>query len=71
MGIRINVTPRDNQSPEAFARVLKRFMKKADKSGILREFKQRKSFEKPSDKKRRVWKENARKRRKKNSGKRR
>ena len=71
MGIKIYVTPRDNQSPETFARVLKKFKRKVDKIGILREFKQRKSYEKPSAKKRRVWKENARKRRKENRGKRR
>ena len=71
MSIKIYVTPRDNQTPEAFARVLKKFTRKIDKIGMLKEFKQRKQFEKPSEKKRRVWKENARKRRKANRGKRR
>ena len=68
--IKIYISERDNQNPEAFVRILKRFKKKVDRNGILREFKQRIYFEKPSDKKRRIWKENARKRRNK-KGKRR
>ena len=71
MGIKIYVKPRDNESPEAFTRVLKFFKKLVDKNGILREFKQRRYYEKPSEKKRRIWKENKRKRRKGKSGKRR
>lgn len=70
--IKIYVRPIDNDTPEAFTRVLKFFKKKkVDKSEILREFKQRRYYEKPSDKKRRIRKENANKRRKTNRGKRR
>ena len=70
MGIKIYIRPEDNRSPEVFVRILKKFKRKVDKNGILRELKQRRYYEKPSEKKRRIWKENARKRRKKSSGKR-
>ena len=65
MSIIVYVKPRDNETPEAFTRVLKFFKRKVDKNGILREIKRRRYYEKPSDKKRRIWKENASKRNKK------
>jgi len=56
---------KDNSSSENFDRILKIFKRKTMKSGILRELKQKRYFEKPSAKKRRIRKENARKRNKK------
>ena len=64
MPIKVFVRPRDNETPEAFTKVLKFFKRKVDKNGILREVKRRRYYEKPSEKKRRKWKENANKRRK-------
>ena len=55
---------KDNSSSENFDRILKIFKRKTMKSGILRELKQKRYFEKPSAKKRRIRQENARKRNK-------
>jgi len=63
--LKVTLSDRDNASPEAFDRILKIFKRKTMKSGILRELKQKRYFEKPSAKKRRIRKENARKRNKK------
>ncbi len=71
MTIKIYVNSRDNANPEAFLRILKRFKRKVDKSDILRDLKQRRYYEKPSEKKRRIWKENEHKRRKNKNAKRR
>ena len=62
--LKITISDRDNASPEAFDRILKIFKRKTMKSGILRELKQKRYFEKPSAKKRRIRQENARKRNK-------
>ena len=43
------VTPRRNESPE---RLIKRFIKKTKKSGIIDEMKERRHYRKPSEKKR-------------------
>lgn len=64
-GLRVTLTERDNSSQEAFEKVLKVFKRKIIKTGILKTLKQKRYFEKPSDKKRRIWSENARKRKKK------
>lgn len=46
----LEVTPRSGETPE---RMVKRFMKKVRNEGILQEAYQRRSFEKPSVKRRR------------------
>ncbi len=60
----IKVRPRDN-----IDRIIKRFIKKTKKLGILDEVKDRQRYTKPSDKKRRA-KKLAERRRKKNEAKR-
>ena len=59
----VKVRPRDN-----IDRVIKRFIKKTKKLGIIDEVKERQRYEKPSDKKRRE-KKMAIRRRKKNEAK--
>lgn len=61
----VKVRPRDN-----IDRVIKRFIKKTKKLGIIDEVKERQRYTKPSDKKRRA-KKLAERRRKKNEAKRR
>lgn len=45
------IKPRRNESQD---RMIKRFIKKGKKLGIIQEIKDRKAFKKPSDKKRRA-----------------
>ena len=52
--INVEVTPRRN---EAVERLIKRFTKKVKKEGILQAARERKYYEKPSDKKKRVAKQ--------------
>ena len=59
----VKVRPRDN-----IDRVIKRFIKKTKKLGIIDEVKERQRYMKPSDKKRRA-KQQAIRRRKKNEAK--
>tara|TARA_B100000123_G_scaffold194925_1_gene145915 strand:- start:162 stop:368 length:207 start_codon:yes stop_codon:yes gene_type:complete len=59
----IKVRPRDN-----IDRVIKRFIKRTKKMGIIDEVKERQRYTKPSDKKRRA-KQQAIRRRKKNEAK--
>ena len=49
MGINVEVTPRKDEDP---IRVIKRFIKKCKKLGILDEFKDKQRYQKPSVKKR-------------------
>jgi ribosomal protein S21 len=49
--IRAQITIRDNEndSPEAFARAINRFKRKIAKSGILRLYKDKRCYVKPSE----------------------
>ena len=49
--INVEVAPRDPREPAE--RVIRRFMKKVKKEGIIEEYKSRRYYEKSSDKKRR------------------
>ena len=51
MANNLNIRPRRNENQE---RLIKRFLKKAKKLGIMEEIKNRKQFTKPSEKKRRA-----------------
>jgi len=51
MANNLNVRPRRNESQE---RLIKRFLKKVKKLGIIEEIKNRREYKKPSDKKRRA-----------------
>ena len=55
------VYPRRNESVE---RLIKRFIKKSKKMGIIEEYKESQRYEKPSDKKRRLKKRSDRRRKK-------
>lgn len=50
--IKITIKNYENNSSEAFAKAVKRFSKKVAKDGILRDLKQRRYYNKPSDIKR-------------------
>ena len=66
MANNLNITPRRNENQE---RLIKRFIKKTKKLGIIEEIKDRKHYKKPSDKRRRA-KQRAIARRKKEEAKR-
>ncbi len=51
MANNLTIKPRRNENQE---RLIKRFIKKTKKLGILEEMRERKSYTKPSDKKRRA-----------------
>jgi small subunit ribosomal protein S21 len=51
MANNLNIRPRRNENQE---RLIKRFLKKIKKLGIMEEVKNRREFKKPSDKKRRA-----------------
>jgi len=51
-GKKILLDNRDNSSPESFDKALRKFKKMIRNIGVLKEFKDRRSFEKPSVKKR-------------------
>ena len=51
MANNLNIRPRRNESQD---RLIKRFLKKLKKLGVLEEVKNRREFKKPSDKKRRA-----------------
>ena len=56
--VHVEVVPRKNESPE---RMIKRFIKKVKKEGVLDEWRQKHMFfEKPTDKRRRKKKERTR-----------
>jgi ribosomal protein S21 len=58
MAVNVEVKPRNNESPE---RMIKRFIKKVKKEGIVDEWRQKYSFyEKPTDKRRRKKQERKR-----------
>ena len=61
MACNLVVKPRRNESPE---RVIKRFIKKTKKLGIIEEVKERRRFIKPSEKRRRAKKRSDARRRK-------
>lgn len=52
-GLKIILSDKDNSSLEAFENVLKKFKKKVRISGVLKEVRDRMSFMKPSEKRRR------------------
>lgn len=66
MATNLKITPRRNESQE---RMIKRFIRKTKKMGIIEEVKERRQYRKPSDKKRRA-KKKAIARRKKEEAKR-
>lgn len=66
MANNLNIRPRRNESQD---RLIKRFLKKLKKLGVLEEVKNRREFKKPSDKKRRA-RQKAIARRKKDEAKR-
>ena len=51
MANNLNVRPRRNESQE---RLIKRFLKKVKKLGIIEEIKNRREYKRPTDKKRRA-----------------
>ncbi len=51
-GRKIFLDHKDNSSPESFDRAMKKFKKTIRNLGILKEYKDRRNFEKPSVKKR-------------------
>jgi len=51
MANNLNIRPRRNENPE---KLIKRFLKKTKKLGIVEEIKNRRQYQKPSDKKRRA-----------------
>lgn len=65
--VRAQIIVRDNESnsPEAFARAINRFKKKVAKAGILRLFKNRRHYEKPSETRHKKAQELKRKRKRK------
>lgn len=66
MANNLNITPRRNENQD---RLIKRFIKKTKKLGIIEEVKDRRHYKKPSDKRRRA-KQRAIARRKKEEAKR-
>ena len=51
--VHVEVTPRKNESPE---RMIKRFIKKVKKEGIIEELRERRTYTKPSERKRKAKK---------------
>tara|TARA_Y100000593_G_scaffold58954_1_gene109348 strand:+ start:576 stop:782 length:207 start_codon:yes stop_codon:yes gene_type:complete len=51
MATNLTIKPRRNENPD---RMIRRFIKKSKKLGIIEEIKDRKAYKKPSDKKRRA-----------------